>query len=98
MHDLDVRQVAVGEDDLFDLMGVAKGLKLAFVRDGDAVRVAGAGELRRVGAPGDACDLSRGESDDLDGRIVAIDCVEIVKVASGGAHDEDAGTVHGESP
>jgi hypothetical protein len=51
----------------------AQRLQLAFVEDGDAIRVARPGQFRRIAAPGDAGDLRRGEGHHLDRRVVAVD-------------------------
>jgi len=58
--------------------------------DGDALRIARAGERRRITAAGDAGNLRGRERDDLVRRIVAIDDVEIVEIAPGRAEDHDA--------
>jgi hypothetical protein len=90
VHDVLVRHVAVGEDDLLDAMRAAPGLELLLGNDGNAVGIEGAGERGRITTPGDAGDLCCGEGDHLDGGIVAIDHVEVVEVAAGRSHDHDA--------
>jgi len=52
------------------------------------------GQRRRIDAAVDVRDLRRGEGDDLVLRLVAVDKVEVVKVAPSGAGDDHASPVH----
>src|SRR3989304_4760643 len=90
VHDVEVGDVAVGEDDLVDAARPDQVLPALLREDGDAGGVERPGELRRVGAAGDVGDLRRREADDLVGGRVAEDDVEVVEIAAGGAQDEDA--------
>ena len=90
VHDLGVRHVAVGEHHLVDAPFAAERLQLGFIENGNALGVARSGQLRRVAAPGDAGDLRCGEGHHLERRIVAVDEVEVVEIAPGGAEDQDA--------
>ena len=93
MHDVGVRDVAVGEHDRVDALAAADRFELGLVLDRDAVRIARAGQAGGIAAAGDARDLRRREGDDLAGGIVAIDDVEVVEVAAGRAQDDDASQV-----
>ena len=90
MHDVLVRHVAVGEHHLVDRLGAADALELAFVGDRDAGGIERPGERGGIAPAGNARNLRRREGDDIRPRVVAIDHVEIVKVAAGRAHDDDA--------
>ena len=94
VHDVLVRHVGVGEDDLVDGVLADRALELGFGEDRDAVRVGGPGELRRVHTAVDVRDLRRGEGNDLDVGAAAVDDVEVVKVASRCARDENSGLRH----
>ncbi len=92
VHHLLMRDVAVGEDDLLDLPITAEGVQLRLVDDRNALGIKHAGELRRIAAAADAGNLRSGERDHLPRRVVAVDDVEVVEVAAGGAEDDDAPT------
>jgi hypothetical protein len=90
VHDVDVGDVGVGEDDLVDALRGDECCELALVADGQPVRIEWTGELGRIAAARDAGDLGGCEGDDLRGGIVAVDRVEDVEVAASGAEDQDA--------
>ena len=90
MHHLFVRHIAIGEDHLIDRLGAADVLERAFILDGDAIGIEFAGQRRRITPPGDAGDLRGGEGDHPHRGIIAIDHIEIVEIAPGGAEDQDA--------
>jgi hypothetical protein len=71
-------------------MSAAQCLELRLFEDRDASRVKPPGKGRRIAAAIDIGNLSCRESDDFNGRIVAVDDIEIVEVPSGGPHDDDA--------
>lgn len=98
VHHVLVGHVGVGEDDGVDAVGGDQLFDLAFVVDRDTVGVELAGELGRVLAAVDVGDLGGGESDDLELLVVAEVGVEVMEVASGGAHDEDFFLLHENSP
>jgi len=66
VHDLLVRDVAVGEDDGVHVVLGDERLQLGLRANGDASRVSLARELGRVPPVGDPWDLRRGEGDHLD--------------------------------
>ena len=90
MHHMLMGDVAVSEHDFIDGTSAAQPLELRLFEDRDASRVKPAGKRRRIAATIDIGDLSCRESDDFNGRIVAVDNIEIVEVPSGGSHDDDA--------
>ena len=88
VHHIFMRHIAVGEDDLVHLVLVDQVDQFALGVDRDAFWVQLASQFGRVGAAFDIGDLGGGESDHLVIRVVAEEDVEIVEVASGGAHDQ----------
>ena len=82
VHHVLVGDVGIGEDDLVDLLVVDEIAELLLGVDRDPVRIAPPGERRQVGPTGDAGDLGRGEGDDLDLGIVAVNDIEVVEVAA----------------
>ncbi len=90
VHDLDVRKVGVGEHNLVDTDGPDELLQVGFWADGNARRVARAGERRRVDPVVDARDLRRGKCDNFDRRVVAEHDIEVVEVTPASSHDEHA--------
>ena len=94
VHHVLVRDVGVREHDVVDIERRDELGELGLVVDLDAVRVVRARELRRVHPVVDERDLGRRERHDLRVGIVAEHGVEVVEVATGGSHDEDA-TRHG---
>jgi hypothetical protein len=90
VHDRGVVHIAVGEDDLVDLPLAADAAELCLIVDGDAVRIARTCQGRRITPAGDAGDLRGREGHDVVCWVVAEGDVEIVEVAAGGSHDEDA--------
>jgi hypothetical protein len=89
--------LAVGEDDEVDGHLADELLQLGLGDDRDAGGIRRAGELGRVAPTGDARDLGGGEGHDLDGRVVTVDDVEVMEVATRRAHDHDACPMHGGS-
>ncbi len=89
VHDLLVRDVAVGEDDVIDRMGVDDRFQLSFRDDGNAVRIQGPRYLRGVPPSGDIGNLGGGKGDHAAARVIAIDHVEIMEIAAGRTHDHD---------
>ena len=83
MHDLFMGHIAVGEDDLVDILGSAEFFELRFVDNRNSVRIQGAGQGRGIAPPGNARDLARREGDHPGSRVFAVHDIEIVKVASG---------------
>ena len=99
VHHILVRNIAVGKHHLLDLVLLDQALQVALRVNRDALRVQLAGQLSRVLASFDVGDLGGGEGDHLIIRIVAEEDVEIVEVASRGAHDDrsDGGHMKGNS-
>ena len=83
--------VGVGEHHLLGREPGDHLLQIVLVEHRDPVGVAGTGERGREAPVLDVRDLGRGESDDAAVGIVAIDEIEIVKIAPRGAQDHDAG-------
>jgi hypothetical protein len=89
-----VAHVAVGEHHRIDVVVADDLLELLLGQDGNPGGVQRACQFRRISAIGNARNLGRGEGNDLDVRIVAVDDVEVVEVAPSGAHDRDSPAVH----
>jgi len=68
--------------------------EVIFGEDRDALRVELAGQRRRIQSIVDVRNLVGGERDDVVPGIGAIDDVEVVEVAPGGAHDDRADAFH----
>src|SRR5690606_3770157 len=64
--------------------------KLLFRDDRDALGIRRACQSGRVDASFDVGDLRRGKGDDMIGPILPESDVEVVKIAAGGPHDDDA--------
>ena len=71
-----------------------RALEVGLGPDRDPFRIQLAGELGRVDAPVDVGNLCRGEADDVERFSAAVDEVEVVEVAAGGARDEHSRPVH----
>jgi hypothetical protein len=97
MHDVLVRHVAVREDDFIDNAGTAKLVEFGLVDNRYAIRIEPASELGRISPPRDSGYLSRCKSDNLAPRIIAIDDVEVVKIATRSAEDYDPPSRRGRS-
>ena len=95
VHDLLVREVGVGEDDLVHELAPDQLGEITLVVDRDAFGVEGAGERRRVDPVRDAGDLGGRERHDPGVAVAPEDDVEVVEVAPARAHDHD--TAHGSS-
>ena len=89
MHHVLVRHVGVREDDLVDVVLADQVGELGLRVDRNPLRVEVAGEERWIDAACDVRDLRRSERDDLVVVTPAIDDVEVVKVAAGGARDQN---------
>ena len=94
VHDVQVRDVRVGEDDFVDVELADEAGKLLLEIDGDPIRVAGTAELGWILPVLDERDLSGRERHDVGLGIVPIDDVEVVEVAPCGAHDQDTFARH----
>ena len=81
--------VTVGERHLVDVVRRDELGQPGGIDDRDAVRVTRACEHGRVATSRDIRDLACRESHHLDARIVAVDGVEVVKIAPRRAHDDD---------
>jgi hypothetical protein len=90
MHDLFVPDVAVGEDDLIDLVRPAQAFELGLLEDRDSAGIIATGERGRIAPAGNAGNLRRREGDHLACRVVAIDDIEIMKIPSRSPDDDDA--------
>ena len=98
MHHGLVADIAVAERDPVDPLVTDDPLELILGQDRDALRVEGSGELDRIPSIRDARDLRGRESHDLGRRVVAIQDVEVVEVASCGSHDHDPRSGHRAPP
>ena len=87
-HQDRIGDIGVGKDNLFDLVILDEGDEFRFGMDGDPVRVELPGQLLRVDPTFDVGNLSGGEGHDLVGFVVPKERVKVVKVSSGGTHDE----------
>ena len=94
MHHVLVRDVRVREDDLVDALVADEPLELVLGDDRDPGGVAVARQLGRVDAAVDVRDLGGGERDDLDVLAAPVEEVEVVKIAPGGADDDDPCGIH----
>ena len=97
-HHVGVGHVAVRKDDLVDFLLADDGLEVLLGEDRYPPGVVRAGERRRIAPAVDVRNLGGGEGDDLVPVIVAVDDVEVVEVAPGGAHDDGAYALHAASP
>jgi len=88
VHDLDVRQIGVRHAAFSNAVSLDQLIELALGMDRDAFRVQLARQLRRIAAIIDVRDLRCGEGHDPMAAVGAVDPVEIVKIAPGGAQDD----------
>ena len=94
VHDVFVRDVGVGEDDDVDLVFADELLQRRLRQDRNSFRIQRPRQLGGVAAVVDVRDLRRGERDDLVGRTVPVDEVEVVEVAAGCPCDQDSSPGH----
>ena len=94
LHHVLVGDVGVGEHRLVYFFLAEQPLQLGLRDDGDALRVERTCEVGRIAPVGDVRDLRGGEGHDTDGGVVAVYAVEVVKVAPGRAHYDDASLCH----
>lgn len=94
VHDGLVTHIAVGEHDRVDALLGDDPTELRLGVDRDALGISRAGQCRRVAPIGDARDLGRREGDDRDTGILAVDDVEVVKIAPCCTHDQDPLLIH----
>jgi hypothetical protein len=80
---------SVREDDLVDRLLADEALEGGLRFDGNPGRITGARQFGRVAPTGDARDLGGRERHHPDPGIVAVDDVEVLKVAAGRAPNED---------
>ena len=98
VHGGGVGNIRVGEDGLLDALAGDEGHQLGLVHDGDALRVELPGQHRRVAAALDARDLGGREGHHLIVRVVPVDGIEVVEVASRGSQDHHASCRHDTLP
>ncbi|HTP90697.1 MAG TPA: hypothetical protein VMJ52_03115 [Xanthobacteraceae bacterium] len=89
VHDVLVPDVAVGEYDLIHSLRPAQRFKLRLSYDGNAMRIERARKSGRISPAADARYLRGGKCQNFNCRIVAIDDIEVVKIAAGRTHDDD---------
>jgi hypothetical protein len=87
VHHILVRYVAVGEDNLIHPFILDKPKQIAFRVDRDALGIPLSRQGGRVGSIIDVGNLGGSERHDLVFGVVAEEHVEVMKIASGGAHD-----------
>src|SRR5664280_1229093 len=98
VHHVLVRNVTIGEHNEVNPLSREQTLQVRLGHDLNAVRIERAGQLPGVTSSGDAGDLScGGEGHHLDARVIAVDDVEVMKVAPSGPHDDNTSTIHGNS-
>ncbi len=90
VHQVGVCDVAVGEEDVVDIVRGDEVGKLALRVDRDAIGVTRARQHRRERPVVDAGNLSGREGDDVDRRVLLQRDQEVVEVATGGSHDDGA--------
>ena len=89
MHHVLVGDIAIGKHDLVHGLGAAQRFQLRFLDDGNAARIERTGKRSRINSAGDARDLRRSERHNFSCGVVAVDHIEIMKIAAGGADDDD---------
>ena len=94
VHDVFVRDVGVGEDDLVDVVQADKVLQLVLGADRNSLGVERARELGRIHAALDVRDLRRCEADDLVLLAPAVHDVEVVEVPPGRAGNQHSRPRH----
>ena len=82
--------ITIGKHDLIDMFFLTQIFQSIFINNGDAVGIVLAGKRRRIAAAGNLRDLGGSEGDDTAVRVVAVDHVEIMKIAPGCTHNYDA--------
>ncbi len=91
MHDRFVRDIAVGKNDLIDGKLPDQVNEFIFGKNRDTIGVEWARQRGRIRASFDIWDLRRGKGDNLAGRVIAKDKIEIMEIPSRRAHDENSG-------
>jgi hypothetical protein len=91
MHDRLVRDIAVGKNDLVDGKLLDQVNEFIFGKNRDAIGIKWARQRGGIGASFDIWDLRRSKGDNLAGRVIAKDKIEIVEIPSCRAHDENSG-------
>src|SRR5688572_12748589 len=86
-----MRYIAVGKDDLVNVVLLDQREEFLFFMDGDSVGIKITGQLRRIPPVGDIRDLSCSESNNFYGGIFPEQNVKIMKITSGSSHDKNAG-------
>jgi hypothetical protein len=83
MHDVFVRDIAVGEDHLIYRKFREQPGKFFLWVNGDTIGVIGPCKICRISAIGNEWDLCRSESNDLIGRTVSEDGIKIMEIPPG---------------
>src|ERR1700758_350025 len=96
MHEIDVRNVTVGENDGINLQLRDEFLHPFLGKNGNAFRIAGAGQLRRIATAGDAGNLRGGKAYNPVFGLVPEDNIEVMEISTGSP--EDKNIRHGSSP
>jgi hypothetical protein len=86
--------VTVSKDYLMNPAVVHNFRKLFLGKNGDPLGIEGPGQFRGEDSVFNAGNLGSGESDYFYGWIIAVTNLEIMKIPSRRAHDEDFGSVH----
>lgn len=90
MHHEGVLDVTVGEHDLVNFVMPADAAKIRLIEDWNAVGIELTRKRRWIPAAGNAGDLRCRECHDPVCRVIPIDDIEIVEIAAGRPHDDDA--------
>jgi hypothetical protein len=89
MHDVLMRDIAIRENTAINPLITDKFGQDLLVLNGNPVRVEGTGQFSRVTATVDFWDLSSREGHYLIIPVVSKDTIEVMKIASGSADNDD---------
>jgi len=83
--------ITVRKHDLIHMMFGEESRKISFRVDGNTLWVVDPGEFRRISPMSDVGDLRGSKGNDLVGRTISEEGVEIMKIPSSGPKDNDPG-------
>jgi hypothetical protein len=84
-----VGDITVRKNDLIHMMFGEESRKISFRVDGNPLWVVGPGEFRRISSMSDVGNLRGSKGNDLIGRTIPEEGIEIMKIPSSGPKDND---------
>ena len=94
MHDIIVRYITVGKHHFIHIEFRDQSGELVFIKYGNATWIQITGKLRRIDPLINIGNLCCRKTHHLYLRVVFVNCIEVMEIAAGRAHNQDLSSIH----